>query len=213
MSPEKEAYIRQVIKKTKELGHKVLIQNGEPEYDSSLDWKSEEGRRKFEEFQQDREVLGQTVLYLIDVVPDYRYWPTLFGNNSETWYKVTDFDISIVDTDNNVWVWILIDHADDTTKDNPAFEKELDEEELKEILSRPLRLTLETSKTEFVRGRAYNIENHLKRYLRQNDVTIKDLCDNFSQIYLIEKLGKRAGNEIYKFLTKKLNIPRDRIKQ
>ena len=128
MSPEKEAYIRQVIKKTKELGHKVLIQNGEAEYESSLDWKSEEGKRKFEEFQLDREALGQTVLHLIDVVPDYRYWPTLFGNNSETWYKVVDFDISIVDTDNNVWVWIGIDHANDTTKDNPAFEKEPDEE-------------------------------------------------------------------------------------
>ena len=128
MSPEKEAYIRQVIKKTKELGHKVLIQNGEAEYESSLDWKSEEGKRKFEEFQLDREALGQTVLHLIDVVPDYRYWPTLFGNNSETWYKVVDFDISIVDTDNNVWVWISIDHTNDTTKDKKKKKKEPDEE-------------------------------------------------------------------------------------
>ena len=214
MSPEKEAYIRQLIKRTKELGHKVLIQNGEAEYEPSIDWKKEkeEFERRFEEFQLDRKELGQTVLHLIDVVPDYRYWPTLFGFNSETWYKVVGFDVSIVDTNNDLYVWILIDHAN-STEDNPAFEKELDEEELKEIFSRPLRLTLETSKTEFVRGHAYNIEYHLRCYLRQNEVTIKDLCDNFTQIYLIEKIGKRAGDEIYKFLTKKLNIPRDRIKR
>ena len=211
MSPEKEAYIRQVIKKTKELGHEVLIQNGEPEYDSPLDWKSEEGKRKFEEFQLDREALGQTVLHLIDVVPDYRYWPTLFGFKSENWYRIVNFDISIVDTNNNLYVWISIDH-DDATKDDPAFER-IDEEELKEILSRPMRLTLETSKTRYVRSHAYNIERHLIHYLHQNQITIKDLCDNFSQIYLIEKVGKRSGNEIYKFLTKELNIPRDRIKR
>ena len=127
MSPEKEAYIRQLIKRTKELGHKVLIQNGEADYESSLDWKSEEGKRKFEEFQLDREALGQTVLHLIDVVPDYRYWPTLFGFNSGTWYRVVKFDVSIVDTNNDLYVWIGIDH-DDATKDNPAFEKEPDEE-------------------------------------------------------------------------------------
>lgn len=212
MSPEKEAYIRQVIKKTKELGHEVLIQNGEPEYDSSLDWESEEGKRKFKEFQLDREALGQTVLHLIDVVPDYRYWPTLFGFKSENWYRVVNFDISIVDTNNNLYVWIGIDH-DDATKDNLAFEKESNEEVLKEILSRPMRLTLETSKTRYVRSHAYNIERHLIHYLHQNQITIKDLCDNFSQIYLIEKVGERAGNEIYKFLTKELNIPRDRIKR
>lgn len=211
MSPEKEAYIRQLIKKTKELGHEVLIQNGEPEYDSSLDWRSEEGRRKFEEFQLDREALGKTVLYLIDIIPDYRYWPTLFGINSENWYRVVNFDVSIVDTNNDLYVWIGIDH-DNPTKDNPAFEKEPDEEVLKEILSRPLYQTLREIDDGRIRGRAGEIEQVFIQSLGRDSVTVRDLCNNFMKVYCARNVGRHIGGEIYDYLVDELGIPKDKIR-
>ena len=211
MSPEKEAYIRQVIKKTKELGHEICIHN---DYKPSIDWRKEkkEYEKRLEEFNLDKEDLGRTVLYLLDVVPDYRYWPTLFGNNSCTWYKVVDFDISIIDTDNNVWVRIYIDHTDDdyTTKDNPAFEKEPDEEELEEVLNRPLYQTLRELDGR-VRCKAEEIEQAFIQTLGRDSVTVRDLCNNFTKVYYASGVGRHIGGEIYDYLVD-LGIPKDKIR-
>lgn len=209
MSPEKEAYIHQLITKTKETGHQVFIQNGDPEYMPTQQQKKSECYRK--EFDLDAKKLGETVLHLLDIIPDYRYFPTLFGNDSEDWYKVVYFDISIVDTDNNVWVWIGISHAD-RTNETEAFLEVPDEDILKEILNRPLYQTLR-SQNGYIRGRAYSIELRLIEHLGKDSITIEDLCNNFTQIYYVRGIGKYIGDEIYKYLVNGLGIPENKIRR